>query len=437
MLRRAITLIRGLWPLTLPGMLLTTLGALAYVYYGRGEFDFILLAGCALALGVVALCLLLTLCGAGVLALRLRGEAGAAPVARSTVVGAATETDFTCATLRWWPLISVQIRWLNPEDVEVTVGRSGGRLTERVTFKSRGRYSEITRQITVGDLLGVTALSFPVTRPAALRVAPAIGGADLTTILRQTSGEALSHPAGEPQGEYIEMRRYQPGDPVRMIVWKAYARSRRLLVRVPERAISPTPSAVAALVAGPGDEPAASVARMFLEQGLLGADFVFTADGAPRPVSNPGEALEAIIDSAHHRADGGAGLEQLLTEVPPAQLARCLIFAPGAPGPWLDRVAAFIARLPAAPTLVLAVDEVPRGAEPGRLGRLGRLMVAEPTPEAERRARLAALAPVYAGLQAAGAHVILLHRPSGRALEGAQLEALDIRPGATSAATGA
>ena len=61
----------------------------------------------------------------------------------------------------------------------------------------------------------------------------------------RASGDAVSHPAGRQEGELIEMRRYGPGDPLRHVLWKTYARTRRLLVRMHERAISPRPTTAA------------------------------------------------------------------------------------------------------------------------------------------------------------------------------------------------
>ena len=49
------------------------------------------------------------------------------------------------------------------------------------------------------------------------------------------------------------MRAYGHGDPMRHVLWKTFARSRRLLVRMPERAIAPSPTTVAFLIAGPGE----------------------------------------------------------------------------------------------------------------------------------------------------------------------------------------
>ena len=64
------------------------------------------------------------------------------------------------------------------------------------------------------------------------------------------------------------------GDPLRHILWKTFARTRRLLVRMPERAIAPQPITVAFLVAGEHDEPTASAARLYLERGLVGKFFL-------------------------------------------------------------------------------------------------------------------------------------------------------------------
>src|SRR4029079_3371216 len=95
---------------------------------------------------------------------------------------------------------------------------------------------------------------------------------------------AFSHPAGRQDGDLVEMRNYGVGDPMRHILWKTIARTHRPLVRTPERAIAPAPITVAFLVAGAADEPTAATARLYLERGMFGPDFLFAADGpAPPP----------------------------------------------------------------------------------------------------------------------------------------------------------
>ena len=67
-------------------------------------------------------------------------------------------------------------------------------------------------------------------------------------------------------------------DSPRLILWKVYARTRRLFVRTSERALEAAPRTCAYLVADPQDEAAATLARTVLERGLLGDRWRFGAD---------------------------------------------------------------------------------------------------------------------------------------------------------------
>ena len=49
-------------------------------------------------------------------------------------------------------------------------------------------------------------------------------------------------------GDRIELRRYVPGDSARFIHWKVFGRTRKLMVRVPERALSRARRTVGVLV---------------------------------------------------------------------------------------------------------------------------------------------------------------------------------------------
>src|SRR5206468_1000700 len=112
-------------------------------------------------------------------------------------------------------------------------------------------------------------------------------------------------------------------------------------VRMPERAIAPQPITVAFMVAGACDEPTAATARLYLEKGMFGSDFLFSADGSGRPTRHTHEAIDQIIDSIGSRGDGAASLDQLAGQVESARLASAVVFAPPVDGPWRDRVAAF------------------------------------------------------------------------------------------------
>jgi hypothetical protein len=142
------------------------------------------------------------------------------------------------------------------------------------------------------------------------------------------------------------MRQYVPGDPIRFVLWKVFAKSRQVVVRTPERAFGPVHQTVAYLVCGERDEPAAGAARVALESGAMGGDWVLGADGCPEPATTQNQAIEVLARSGETPVDdGGKGLKDFLENaVPGGSLGRALVFVPSTPGPWLDRVIAVAAR---------------------------------------------------------------------------------------------
>jgi hypothetical protein len=217
----------------------------------------------------------------------------------------------------------------------------------------------------------------------------------------------LVAPVGPRQGDLVEMRSYAHGDSMRHVLWRTFARTRRLLVRMPERAVAPQPLNVGFLIAGTGDEPTAGVARVFLEQGLLGPDFVFAADGAQKPTTRVPDAVEQIIDSVRVRDDGAMTLDGLANQVEPHRLGACVVFAPPVDGPWRQRLAAMTRRFSVPATVVIGFD----GHDaPPQTGPLPRWLVRE-SVESVRAAGLVAL---KSALEADGYEVRIIHRPTGR-----------------------
>jgi hypothetical protein len=158
---------------------------------------------------------------------------------------------------------------------------------------------------------------------------------------------------------------------------------------------------------------------MFIESGLLGADFAFVADGDSPPARQPDEALERVIESAAHRAQSGQRLLRLAREHDRAELTNCILFVPGRRGPWLDHLKALLPELPAPPTIVLAVDGDLAHPAPGRLGR----WVLQKPSEINH---LRALPALYDELVGLGATVWVVHRPSGTAVDGVRMDALRV-----------
>lgn len=396
-----------------PGGALALVGAwIMYEKYGHAESDYVLRSGAMVVAGLVAVCVAFVTFASILLALHLRGRAQ--PLERMTETGVEYETGFRFRRFAWWPFIQLDLAWDRPREVDLAVEVDGRDYVENIKHRVRGRPMAVRRFFTVGDIFGLSKLRFPWSVPAVMRVAPSSGAIDMTIARREISGDGYSHPSGDAIGERVEMRRYADGDPLRFVLWKVFARTRRMLVRTPERAVSPQPSTVAYFVAGPGDEPVAAAARMFLEGGLFGTDFLLFADGAERPASTVADAIEALIDSVDFRDRGGLQLARVLSEVPLPQLGQLLVFVPPEDGPWRARLAALVSQLPSPPTVITAIDSPIRTQVTPRWRRWLLAEVAEDTAD---------LPGLHDALITFGGPVQVVHRPTGRLITPAELAA--------------
>ncbi|MCA9669058.1 MAG: DUF58 domain-containing protein [Myxococcales bacterium] len=414
-------------PLTPLGVMVLVSALFVHFAIAPNEVDFVLHSASLVALGVLAFAVALVIIVSLLLWLRLRGSSSAAEWDRGGALelesGARCVTGYNFPRFRIWPMVQVTPSWAAPADVDVAMEKqpraAGGGLSEVAEPRSRGRHPTLVRRFIVADIFGLARLGVRRTSARPVRISPSrarIGG---HVIAHFIGGDALSHPAGPTDGEMLDMRRYAHGDPMRRIIWKAFARSRQLLVRTPERAVMPSPSAVAYLVAGPGDEPTASAARFFVEEGLLGKDFLFQADGANTPTQREDEALEQIIDSAAFRDMGGEGLGRFIAGVEERRRSAFVLFVPPVMGRWLEHVEMASRRLSGA-TVVLAVDHE---ASAKRRGVLRRLFFSSPAAGAQELSAHK-LPELVRRLGKAGYDVRVLHRPSGQLVPTTSLEAL-------------
>jgi hypothetical protein len=233
-------------------------------------------------------------------------------------------------------------------------------------------------------------------------------------------GEDLPHPSGPLTGDRVDIRRYVPGDPLRLVLWKLYARTGELMVRTPERAIAPSIRIVAYLIAAEGDEPPAAAARVAIDSGLLGDGWTFSADGANHPAEDPESALALVIGSRSARGTdqgNGAGLMPFLDAATESEPARIVLFAPARTGPWLERAALAAKKYGTSMSVVIATDAV-RDLEERGAPRYERfLRIPEvPKEEAESSTTTAELTEVVRMFAAHHAAVIAVERPTGRAL---------------------
>lgn len=419
-LRRAAARVLERSPLTPLGALVLGLAALAYWGFGIPRVDYVLQLVALLALALVGLALLVV--GPGAL-LAHRAHRRWVEARPSDEVVLEAERGFAILlrmpSFRAFPLIDLSWQWVAPDDFRVTLLSEPGELVEQVEASGRADVQAVTRRLVIEDAFGLARVLLYRTTPQRIRVLPFPGKLGSAPLLRaHAGGEELSHPLGVPDGDRVEMRHYVPGDPLRLALWKVYARTGELMVRMPERAISPSWRIVAYLVATEGDEPAAAAARVALESGLFGDGWRFSADGALRAASAAPEALQILAASRSARgtaAGDGAGLAGFLEEVGEGPRTRLILFLPAREGPWLARALEATRGFAGAVTAVVATDRVLD--EVGRSPVLDR-WIRRPAPAngAEATTTTDQLGRVADQLAAAGAYVVAVERPGGRVL---------------------
>lgn len=289
--------------------------------------------------------------------------------------GSRIQTGFRVFVPFFMPFISMEVELLE-KSFERHETKHFPWTEEYLVPTERGRYSALHRKITVRDIFGLTEIAFVLSQKAAITIEPAKSRYEMVAFQTRTSGDGYSHPEGDPKGELVEMRRYQAGDPLRLVLWKVFARSRKLVVRAPEPAIVEERDMFVYFIAGKDDESSASMARTFLN--AIGMDMMndisFSTDGAKRLAANEQEGISDIIDSVGHRAHGGEDLMSVAPLVTQGAMNHCFLLVPPSPGAWLEQVKKFIAQYSISPTFVLSVDAKKNAAKPKKAGALKRIL---------------------------------------------------------------
>jgi hypothetical protein len=329
--------LRRLWPLRLRGALFALGSGAALQLWGRAHADLI-----ALTIGMTGIVLLL---GSG-LAVAVAALTWSAVTRRGRTTlarleaGEASPTGFCMPRHRLLPLVELSWSWQRPTDVRSEVRRTAGRLRESATPLHRFGVQQITRRFSVRDVLGLWCLRWNAQENVRVHALPARGR--LTRVRWPEllcGGDGLADPMGQP----------------RHILWKSFARARRLDVRVPERALAPARTSLVYLCTGTHDEPAAAAARVTLESGALGARWRFAADGESA-TDRLGAALEAIARSRARREH--PGLEDFLARSR-ERSAACIVFAGARDTHWIEAVRRAAERRPGAVFVVAAIDLEP------------------------------------------------------------------------------
>lgn len=344
--RRSLRRARDLFPLTGLGTLILAFSAIALAV-GAGEVDLVLLG--AGAIGATAV--FLSLATVGLATLRVRAALGRMTRTEAPLVvecGWPVRTGYALPRLRWIPGARVRWKWIAPS-AKMRIVAVSGWLEEEVVPTSRAWSERLQRRIEIGDAFGLAAITLDREERRPVRILPSVGGLKQMHVVRTLSGGGdFSHPEGSPDGERLDLRSYAPGDPIKYVLWTVFARTRQLVIRTPERALSAARKTLAYLVAGAGDEPAAGAARVAVDMGALGGEWAFGADGVDEPATTKDAALEALARSADTPRDkGGRGLAHFMRQTASTNAARAVVFVPGKPGPWLEGLVQSAQQIPA------------------------------------------------------------------------------------------
>jgi hypothetical protein len=417
-MRSAAARVLELTPVSPLGVLLAAAAYAVLTRFARVQQDLVWLVFSYAALALCAVGPLAVLLGVAAVKLELRAQRRAQPSSERLRLetGIASETRFSLRRPWYLPLVQLSWRWAEPAGAELETRAEGSRLHERVGLPVRGRFERIERRVTVSDAFGLARVVLRQREARAVDVLPRLSALrHLPELQSFAAGDARPHPLGLAEGDRIELRRYQ-SDPARFIHWKVLARTRKLMVRVPERALSIAHRTAAFLVAGPLDDASAACARLALERGLLGSDWSFGTDLDAEGSGRLDAALGALMRSPRVGDGGGAALASFAQSASRSGPVSLIIFAPAAPGAWLQHVAT-VARQHR-PQVVIGVDGV-RARRPRALwSRL--FSFADP----DARSVAEDLDEVVRALSAAGARVSVIDRGSGRMLSEAHRAAM-------------
>jgi len=408
-----------IFPFSPLGLFVAGAAAAALKWFAYGQLDLVLLVVGYVGLGLPILSMIFVVVGA----LWVRTRAGAPrhpePLRAETMRRVAT--GLVVPSLVWLPLARVRWGWQSPRSfrAQVLPERRFTRLLEEVVLHDRGEIRGVERRFVIEDVLGLARIAIRKRDPVAIDVLPNVGGLrQMPVLVSLAGGDELPHPMGIDDGDRVELRRYVPGDPARFIHWKVFSRTRKLMVRVPERALTRARRTVAYLVAGEDDDATAAAARVAIETDALGGEWTFGADGSTEDARRVDDAVRLVVRSSAARAHGGAGLRAFLARAERNGPASAVVFAPPRPGAWLEPVLAAARLRRHRMRVVIGTDGVVARAQ---LPLWRRLLASSAEPEGTPAD---ALDRVVRALASARADVVLFDRTTGRRLGEAHREAM-------------
>lgn len=358
-------------PWSAPGLALTLTVLGGTYYFGVKQSDYVLLLTGGALLGAAVVDIIIVIATSIYLGVSFRRQSMQQHLAGHHLKMVTGEHALSGKKLSRWlpPLIEASTSILAPEYLDCEWKKNFDKEREEWLVSEKRCLLEekfkLRRRIIVKDVLGFSAVDWVQEEPLSLAVHPKPMSLKAQSILRaRFVGDELADPTGQPTGDRVDMRQYSPGDPPRLLLWKVYARTGKLMVRVPEAAITSAPRTCAYLVAGPDDEMLATVARTIVEANLLGQGWWFGADGSEGKVDKVEQALQLIARSGNPGVRTGHGLAAFLSNAAAEGFGSCLVMVPPTEGDWVEQTASVISRSPLAVTLLTVGSAAPKSQEP-------------------------------------------------------------------------
>ncbi len=351
----------GLFPLTVQGLITLIVTALCLSVFGYGSMDLVVFALAICALAILIFCLFCAVISGVFIQRKIQkalDETKGSIEAIKVEAGFPNETGFSIPTLNLLPLVKLSWEFVYPDFMQTrTRVDANNQLLEEIIPEKRCLTDSVSRKFTVSDVLGFCRYSWLQTQDVRCMALPRINTVKALPLLKSlTAEDGIPNPSGDPEGDRMEIRPYAPGDSVRNIMWKVYARNRQLNVRLAEKSVFHSKRTVAYLLSSENDEAAAAIARMALETGALGEDWAFAADGTEEPCEELNSALEAVARSRAIDREFSFGLDKFLAKAVGQTGAHCIVFAAAELAPWLAQLKNTIGRYSGQFSLVLATD---------------------------------------------------------------------------------
>ncbi|MBM87756.1 MAG: hypothetical protein CMQ41_05205 [Gammaproteobacteria bacterium] len=353
----------GLFPLTLQGLITLIITTICLSVFGYGSMDLVVFSLAICALSILIFCLFCSVISGVFIQRRIQNILQDSQGANGSIeveAGFPNESGFSIPTINLLPLVKLSWEITYPDFVETrNIVDINDQLIEDLIPQKRCLTDAVTRRFTVSDVLGLCRYSWLQSQNIRCMALPQTNSIKALPLLRSlTSEDGIPNPSGDPEGDRMEIRPYSPGDSIRNIMWKVYARNRQLNVRLAEKSLFHSKRTVAYLLSSAKDEPASAIARMALESGALGEDWIFAADGTNEPCEILSSALEAISRSRSIKRKHSYGLDRFLTQSVCQSGTHCVVFAAAELAPWIPKLKHTISFFPGQFSLVFATDGV-------------------------------------------------------------------------------